>query len=288
MRRLDDAEISAAKAALTGAHGRALIQLMADLSMHRRPHADESVRQRAAELGWIVGANAPIATPIGFKIGDSCREFVMWEARARKIHEADRLEIMQEGTFRDRRIAELGCGFGCNLLSLQGIAEEIVGVELEPLYVQLSPIFAEISQMVRPRIIESSADSTGLPPDAYDVVINLGALQYMPIESVLAETSRILRPGGIAILILSHLTGYLGRAALRFTHLSWRMRARELITAAGMVTYPWIGRAFTRQSDPVYPTQRRMARWLADVGLQIDWSRTTIFGHETCYVAIKP
>jgi SAM-dependent methyltransferase len=287
LRRLDDAEIARAGDALVGEGGRDLIQLMADLSMHKRPNTSESVRQRAAELRWIAGPNAPIATPIGFKIGDSCREFLMWESRDRRIHEADRLDIMQEQTFRDRRIVELGCGFGCNLLSLQGVAKEIVGVELEPIYIQLSPFLARIAGAEAPRIVESGADKTGLESRSYDVVLNLGALQYMPIESVLAETSRLLAPGGTAIMILSHLTGFLRNLSTRVLHLSWRMRAREAVTVAGMLAYPWIGRAFTRPSDPVYPTQKRMARWLDDVGLQLDWNRTVIFGHETCYVAIK-
>jgi SAM-dependent methyltransferase len=287
LRRLDDAEISAARESLTSELGRELIQLMADLSMHRRPHAGAEVRQRAAALGWIAGPNAPIATPIGFKIGDSCREFLMWESRDRRIHEADRLEIMQDRTFENRRIAELGCGFGVNLLSLQGVAKELVGVELEPIYVQLSPIFSALAAREQPKIVEASAAETGLSPGSWDVVLNLGALQYMPIEAVLAETSRLLQSGGTAVMILSHLAGFLRKVSTRMLHLSWRMRAREVVNIAGMLTYPWIGRAFTRPSDPVYPTHRRMERWLDDVGLQLDWSRTAIFGHETCYVAIK-
>src|SRR5688572_17002312 len=99
LRRLDDTEMAAVRDALFSHDGRELIQLMADLSMHRRPNATEAARRRAADLGWIAGRHAPIATPLGFKVGDSCRELVMWESRDRKLHEADRLDIMHERTF---------------------------------------------------------------------------------------------------------------------------------------------------------------------------------------------
>ena len=89
-------------------------------------------------------------------------------------------------------------------------------------------------------------------------------------------------------MILSHLGGFLRKTGVRILQMPWRTRVRETITIAGMLAYPWIGRAFTRPSDPVYPTQARMRRWLADAGLELDRGRTTIFGHETCYVAVKP
>ncbi len=287
LRRLSETEMSAAREALTGPDGAALIRLMADLSMHARPNASLAVRTLASELGWMSRPNAPIPTDLGLKVGDSCREFVMWEARGRRIHEADRLEVMHEGTFRGRRVAELGCGFGCNLLSLAGVAAELVGVELEPVYVQLSPVLAGIAGFPPPRIVESGADATGLEAARYDVVLNLGALQYMPIEAVLAETSRILVAGGTAVMILSHLGGFLRVTASRLPRMPGRARARELVTVAGMLAYPWLGRAFTRPSDPVYPTHARMRRWLDAVGMTLDPGRTTVFGHETCYVAIK-
>ena len=54
-----------------------------------------------------------------------------------------------------------------------------------------------------------------------------------------------------------------------------------------MVLYPWVGRAFTRPYDPVYPTQRRMERWVNEAGMHIDWSRTVVQGHETNFVVVK-
>lgn len=251
--------------------------------MHRAVSPDAEIERLARDLGWWDRS----ATPVGLKVGDSCRELVMWEARGRRIHEADRLAVMQESTFRGRRVAELGSGFGCNLLALDGVAVELVGVEIEPIYVQLSPILAAISGCRAPRIVEAGADRSGLEGRAYDVVLCLGALQYMPIEAVLCEIGRILAPGGIAILILSHLGGFLAKHRTRLRSAPLRTLPRELVTVAGMLVYPWVGRAFTRPSDPVYPTQRRMRAWLSGAGLELDLRRTVIFGHETCYVAIK-
>lgn len=287
LKRLDDREVEAVERALTGELGRPLVDLMAAISMARTPDAPEEAWEVATRLGWIQNRSRCVATPVGLKVGDSCREFTMWEERARRIHEADRLEVMKEATFRGRRVAELGCGFGCNLLSLDGIADEIVGVEIEPVYVQMSPILSKVAGLPPPKILQAGADRTGLPSDTYDVVLNLGALQYMPIEDVLAETARVLRRGGVAIMILSHLAGYLRLAVPRLFQLPVRTTVRDLVTITGMLTYPWLGRAFTRPSDPVHPTQRRMKRWLDDVGLRPDESRTTIFRHETCYVAVK-
>lgn len=287
LKRLDDRELAAVERALTGELGRPLIDLMAAISMASTPRAPDEAWEAATRLGWIADRQGRTATPVGLKIGDSCREFLMWEERARRIHEADRLEVMNEATFQGRRVAELGCGFGCNLLSLEGIADEIVGVEIEPIYIQVSPILSRVAGLPAPKILQGSADRTGLQNDTYDVVLNLGALQYMPIEAVLAETARILKPGGLAVMILSHLAGFLAIAIPRLPKQTWRTNVREAVTIAGMITYPWIGRAFTRPSDPVHPTRRRMKRWLADVGLRLDEARTTVFDHETCYVAVK-
>lgn len=285
--RLDPAQLAAARAALTGEHGRELMGWMSALSMRQQAAASEPVRDLAFEMGWILHPTIPRTTRLGDHVGDACRELVLWEERGRRLPASDHLPLMRPPAFEGLRVLELGCGIGCNLVSLRPVAREVVGVELQPACVQLATVMWEIAREPAPEMLESGADHTSLEGDRFDVVLILGALQYMPIRGVLAEAARLLAPGGRSIIILSHLTQYLRRASERFPKLSWKHRARELATVAGTLAYSCLERGLPRDGYPVYPTQERMKRLLREAGMPLDPKATQAFGTETCFVGVK-
>jgi hypothetical protein len=118
----------------------------------------------------------------------------------------------------------------------------------------------------------------------------LGALQYMPFQRALAEVARLLVPGGVAIFVNSTLLGYL-RNSLRALPGMARSRpkaiAREGLTVANMMLYPWLGRRITRDGDPVYLPRRQMQTLLEGAGLQVDHRTHRFEGNETCWVAVR-
>lgn len=285
--RLSSEQLSAAEAALASDDATQLIDLMRRVALlEPLDPIDDSVKQSARDLGWLASSLRP--TSIGEKVADSMREYSLWIERGRCIHQWGEMPLLQEDRFRQKRVLELGSGFGCNLIPLAQYASEVVGVDVEPVYLQLSGPLAQLAGVEPPRIIEASATQVPLPDGNFDVVLCFGALQYMPIEEVLLETSRLLKPGGDALFGTCDLGGYLGHRGQNLRDvLAPRLLARELVTVAGMVLYPWIGRAFTRPFDPVYSTHRWMERWMGAAGLRLDWSQTRRFGYETAYVATK-
>lgn len=285
--RLSSEQVVAVEAALTGPLGQQLIDLMRCVSLSEsHAHVDSDVKSTARELGWLTPDDGE--TPLGQKVCDPLREFAMFIERDSRTHSWEQIDFLTPATFEGKCVLELGSSFGSNLFPLQAYAAEVIGVEFEDLYIQFTPVLAGLAGVEAPRMLACGADQVPLPDGYVDVILCFGALQYMPIERTLHETSRLLKPGGEALFALSHLAGYLGFMARNYRRW-WAPKplVREVITVAGMVLYPWIGRAFTQPHDPVYPTHRRMERWVEDAGLRIDWARTKILDHETNFVVVK-
>lgn len=281
-------ELKAVETALTGPNGEQLMALMQRLTTQGRPKDDfsDEVLEEARSLGWIDRLHFP--TKLGWKIGDPLREFVQWNRRDRKVHDWERLKVLRREYFEDRRMLAIGCGCGTNLFSFQEICKEVVGVEVEPVYLQFTPLWARLAEVPVPRTVLTGAENMPFPDADFDLVVCFGALQYMEIRDALREVARVLKPGGLFVFTLSDLRGYL-------TELTTRARTfrrpqeviREAAILANMLVYPWTGRVIVRKHDPVYPRVRQMRAWLDDAGLTLDDDLTEAFDHEYCYVARK-
>lgn len=273
--------------ALEGAPGDALIALMNEtLRRGADPTAAEATKSTARRLGWIDDAGH--FTKTGFLAADPLREYVYWEKRGRTITYNEKTPFLGPALFTGKRVLELGCGFGVNLLTLQSQAAWLAGVELVPYYLNFTAPLAKRAGVAKPNII--LADATEVPLDAgsCDVVMALGALQYMPFRKALAEVARLLAPGGLAVFVNSTLAGYL-RNSLADVPKVLRSRpkslGREALTIGNMLLYPWTERRLTRLGDPVYLPQRTMQRWLEEAGFRVDERTHQFEGNETCWVA---
>jgi SAM-dependent methyltransferase len=280
-------DYEAVRSALHGPRGKELMKFMSDSSQGLlATDCEPNARELASCLGWIDDAGQ--FTTVGRKVADSFREYLLWEERGRVVHQWTELPALQPELFDGKRVLEIGCGFGCNLLSLQQHADEVLGVEIEPVYVALSPILAELAGLPAPTIHVGSATEIPVPSNSVDRIVCFGALQYMPIVEALHESARLLRPGGLAVFVHSHLSGYVSYTLRTLGPLLRTPKAalREAVTFAGMLAYPFVGRRVTREGDPVYPTQARMRRWIEAAGMRLDPHRTRTLDHETCYVAV--
>lgn len=281
LRPLDDQELRTAEENLLD-EGLPVLDLMAAVGLHQVPEAGPAA-EKAQASGWLDAQLRP--TMIGSKIADSCREFKLWEERGRAMPLADTVDEVRVEAFEGLDVVELGSGFGCNLLSLSQSALSVTGIEIEPVYGQLAPILARRAGLAAPRVLQAGADATGLPAASVDRVLIVGAMQYMPIPETLKEMQRILRPGGMAYAFHSHFGGHLELLG-EIVKTRGRIPAREVINLAGMMLYPYIGRAIMRPSDHVYPTHRWMARWARDAGLETVHAR--VLGRETFYAWRRP
>jgi ubiquinone/menaquinone biosynthesis C-methylase UbiE len=254
-------------------------------------HAAHEAIDRARELGLAERSptGALSITPLGATIADSLGEYVLWKQRGRRHHASDEIAVLNDDALRGKRILEIGCGAGVNLFSLQRCAE-VVGVDVEPAYLEFTELLARVEGLPSPRRICARAEHLPFEDGSFDVVLFPGSLPYMDVEDALREAARVLRPGGRAIAAFMDL-GQVMRdrwRARRWTLLRPGVFAREARGIAGMLLYPWCGRAILKPFAPIHVTRRRTRRWLAEAGLTFDARATTVNAQEVFFVAEKP
>ncbi|MCA9611122.1 MAG: class I SAM-dependent methyltransferase [Myxococcales bacterium] len=258
---------------------RDLMQMMRERSEGRPSSASPELEAEAERLGWISGEGL---TPLGQRVGDSMREFLYWEERGRRLPRRDLVPELRGERFVGKRVLEVGCGFGCNLLRLQEFTEDVVGVDVDDVYLAFGPLFARFAGLPVPETVCARGEDLPFPDASFDAVLVIGALQYMEIQSALREMARVLRPGGEAVLVLGHLSGYLRHAFVPNARRSLRSCAREIRDVVGMATYPWLGRRLSVPGSPIYPTRHRMKRYVEHAGMRV--ARMHDLGDETAFV----
>ena len=278
--------------ALRSAHDDALMEML--WRLRRRQAVAVPPREalrHARELELVESSpDEPLRlTPLGAKVSDSLSEYAYWKQRGKRHHWAEKVAPLRVENLRGRRILEVGCGAGVNLLSLQRCAE-VVGVDVEPLYLQFTEVLARLEGVPAPTRVCARAELLPFEDESFDIVLFHGSLPYMRIEQALREAGRVLRSGGRALLIHGDLRQAI---ASRASQRRWRLLTpavflREVRAVGGMIVYPWLGRLFLEPFAPVYPTRRRMRRWLTRAGLRVNTLETSQVAHEVCYVADKP
>ena len=139
--------------------------------------------------------------------------------------------LMEFDNFRGKRLLEIGCGLGTDLLQFARAGAVVTGVDLTPASVEL----------VRKRFVLEGvpcnaqvADAEHLPfeDNSFDVVYSFGVLHHTPnTQKAIDEVHRVLKPGGRIIIMLYH-TGsvhvYLGAPLYRMAH-KLKSGARSLV-----------------------------------------------------------
>src|SRR5215510_7035532 len=112
--------------------------------------------------------------------------------------------LMEFEKFRGRRLLEIGCGMGTDLLQFARGGARCTGIDLTPRSVAIT--------RHRFRLYGADADfmiSDGehLPfrDESFDVVYSNGVLHHTPdTEGAIREVHRVLTPGGVAKIMLYH------------------------------------------------------------------------------------
>jgi SAM-dependent methyltransferase len=111
----------------------------------------------------------------------------MWEKRARRV----------ETFARGGRILDVGAGTGAFLHTLvqSGGGWQIDGTEVSARAVELASLHYGID------LRHGALDAIDLPAELYDVITLWHVLEHVPdVRTTLTEVSRLLRPGGLAIV----------------------------------------------------------------------------------------
>lgn len=271
MRRLDDRELQAVREALVVAPAPerdALRELMFDLSLGRPP--TEHAIEHAESLGWVESGQL---TALGQLVADPLREYSFWLQRDRRWPSELRVPLLRRARYAHKSLLEVGSGGGCNLLSLAGIPGDFVGLEPMPVYVQMMPILAEMAGVACPHAVEGVAKSMPFEDRSRDVVLCYSSHQYMDLRDALSEMVRVLKPGGMLIIVGNSLVPFAVESTTRFDGLgTLRYDAKALINT---LAYQTLGRRVLRggrgttTGTPIYPSLRYMRRRLRSLGMTI-------------------
>jgi SAM-dependent methyltransferase len=99
-----------------------------------------------------------------------------------------------------RRTLDLGCGEGRVARDLAKLGHDVVGIDV-------SPTLVDAARRAAPELefVESDAASLPFPEHAFDLVVAFMSLQDIDeMERALAESARVLEPGGVFCAAVVH------------------------------------------------------------------------------------
>jgi len=113
-------------------------------------------------------------------------------------------EVMGFDQFAGKRLLEVGCGMGTDLLQFARGGAQVTGIDLTPRSLEIS---RQHLSLYGERGDFANADCERLPfaDESFDVVYSNGVLHHTPdTAGAVREIHRVLRPGGLARVMLYH------------------------------------------------------------------------------------
>lgn len=122
------------------------------------------------------------------------------ENRAQDVGDAVWAVLEEVASWRGLDVVDVGCGAGFHLPRMAATARSVVGIEPHP------PLVAHARQRTAAlpavRVLAGFGEDLPLPPSSVDVVHARTACFFGPgCEPALAEAERVLRPGGVLVVV---------------------------------------------------------------------------------------
>lgn len=148
-----------------------------------------------------------------YAAGQSDQEYYNSHSRVRYELEPYIHEFARFNDGRDRDVLEIGVGMGADHLEWARFKpRSLCGIDLTPRAIAHTE--KRLSTFgYSSKLEESDAENLPFPEDSFDIVYSWGVLHHSPdTERAIREVHRVLRPGGIARIMIYHkysMTGYL-------------------------------------------------------------------------------
>jgi len=270
--KFTDNQFEAASLALLGEDRESVLDGVFSGSMSAKYEMTPKQKEILEELGWV---NENNFTEIGALVRDPVREYIFWKQRDKEIPSQGLASFLTKEFFYQKQVLEIGCGAGCNLFSLQDFASKCVGVEPVPIYRQFSEIISEMECLPSLNLVESFGEEMPFEDNSFDVLLCYTSHQYMDVKAAVQEMHRIVRVGGVLIIVgdvLSNFAKYFCRESI--PSLSVGKIKYDGLTILNTVWYQVFGkRLFVIKvgttSSPIYPAKSFMMNAFKDVGFEI-------------------
>ena len=113
--------------------------------------------------------------------------------------------------YRDRRVLEIGCGIGTDLVRFARGGARMTGVDLAQQAIDLARRNVELHDVVADALEVADGEALPFEDASFDVVYAHGVVQYTADPACLIrEAHRALRPGGEAIVMVYNRRSWLG------------------------------------------------------------------------------
>jgi SAM-dependent methyltransferase len=112
--------------------------------------------------------------------------------------------------YRGRRLVEIGCGIGTDLVRFAKGGARVFGVDLSETAVRLARRNLEVHGFAPDRFAVADGGRLPLPDRSVDVIYAHGVLQYAADpRAIVTEAQRVLKPGGTAVFMVYNRISWL-------------------------------------------------------------------------------
>ena len=112
-------------------------------------------------------------------------------------------------TYQDKKILEVGCGAGIDLVHFARAGANVTGIDLSTTAIDLACRNIEQNRLSADLHV-MNGESMQFPDNTFDLVYAHGVLQYTAdAEKMVVEIYRVLKPGGEAILMVYNRNSWL-------------------------------------------------------------------------------
>jgi ubiquinone/menaquinone biosynthesis C-methylase UbiE len=265
-------QLDAMRSTILGPTGILLIDHLFRLRMGGASHSqDDAACDLAIQLGLIEPSRHTL-TQLGWLISDSAREYAFWRERGRQLPSEGQHPNLSCGHYAGRRVLEIGCGAGVNLMTLTAAGVQVTGVEPVYAYRQMAALFAEREGLAPADIVGGQAEALPFDDGAFDVIVCISSYQYIDVVKAFREMRRVLAPGGELQIVGGTLDTYLVEGLGRPGTRTVRGLSEYALTIANTLWFSarqrrLVGhgaRATTRY--PIYPPRSTVLRQLRTAG----------------------
>lgn len=164
---------------------------------------DQPVMQpkKAIQAFW----NASPCGTAGVTLAENTREFFQEIESCRYKLEPFIHGHAEFAKWKGKKILEVGCGTGTDLLQFLRAGADACGLDLSGRSAALARKRLSLAGFEEGKVLQGDAENLPFPADSFDLVYSWGVLHHTPdTEKAVAEVHRVLRHGGEICIMLYH------------------------------------------------------------------------------------